>query len=84
MSREKDSSEQPFVDRRKTSEDVTGVFDRRQFSSSYTDLSPDAQQLAKAIDDYKLRHRRRFITYEEMLVVVKELGYARKESVTPT
>ncbi len=31
--------------------------------------------MATAIDQYKLRHRRRFITYEEMLAVVKDLGY---------
>ena len=36
-----------------------------------------AQELARAIDGYKLRHRRRFITYEEMLSVIKSLGYQR-------
>ena len=34
-------------------------------------------ELATAIDEHKLRHRRRFITYEEMLNVVKALGYHR-------
>ena len=34
-------------------------------------------ELAQAIDQYKLRHRRRFITFEEMLAVVKSLGYHR-------
>ena len=33
--------------------------------------------LAVAIDEYKVRHRRRFITYEEMLAVVKSLGYSK-------
>jgi hypothetical protein len=28
-----------------------------------------------AIDQYKLQHHRRFITYEEMLAVIKGLGY---------
>ncbi|MFZ5832610.1 MAG: hypothetical protein ACOY3P_21185 [Planctomycetota bacterium] len=51
--------------------------ERRQFANSHDDLSPDARELAQAIDGYKLRHRRRFITFEEMLSVVKSLGYHR-------
>ena len=39
--------------------------------------TPDAAELAQAIDHYKMRHRRRFITFEEMLAVVKSLGYRR-------
>jgi hypothetical protein len=49
--------------------------ERRQFTNSHEELTPEARELAKAIDGYKLRHRRRFITFEEMLAVVKELGY---------
>ena len=49
--------------------------ERRQFANSHDDLSPETRDLANAIDQYKIRHRRRFITYEEMLVVVKSLGY---------
>jgi hypothetical protein len=67
-----------FVDRR--SYDVAGrspAFERRQFTNSHEGLSPEAQELALAIDGYKLRHRRRFITFEEMLDVVKSLGYQR-------
>jgi len=67
-----------FVDRR----DYTGsgeapVRERRQFTNSHEGLSPDAADLARAIDEYKVRHRRRFITYEEMLTVIHELGYHR-------
>jgi len=67
-----------FVDRR----DAEAVSlppgrERRQFSNSHEGLSPEAQALAEAIDEYKLRHRRRFITYEEILSVVKSLGYRR-------
>jgi hypothetical protein len=51
--------------------------ERRQFTNTYDELSPEARELAQAIDAYKLMHRRRFITYEEMLNVVKGLGYAR-------
>jgi len=51
------------------------ICERRQFSNSHEELSPDAAELARAIDQYKLLHRRRFITYEEMLAVIKSLGY---------
>ena len=51
--------------------------ERRQFTNSHEDLSDEACELAHAIDEYKLVHRRRFITYEEMLSVVKSLGYRK-------
>jgi hypothetical protein len=67
-----------FVDRRAHHGAVPSPsFERRQFGNSYDDLSPDARELAQAIDGYKLRHRRRFVTYEEMLEVVRSLGYRR-------
>ncbi len=53
------------------------ICERRQFANSHEELSPDAAELARAIDQYKLFHRRRFITYEEMLGVIKSLGYCR-------
>ncbi len=69
-------TEPSFVDRRGTSDsDTTPSRERRQFRNSYDDLSSDAMELAGAIDEYKLRHRRRFITYEEMLAVIQDLGY---------
>ena len=65
-----------FVDRRSpVAVERMPICERRQFSNSHDDLSPDAAELARAIDQYKLLHRRRFITYEEMLAVVKSLGY---------
>ena len=67
-----------FVDRR-TNESDGGARtrERRQFANSYDELTPEAKELAVAIDGYKLRHRRRFITYEEMLDVITELGYRK-------
>jgi len=53
------------------------LFERRQFANSYEELSPDAAELARAIDGYKVQHRRRFITFEEMIAVIKSLGYKR-------
>jgi hypothetical protein len=67
-----------FIDRRNYL--PTGnepLFERRQFANSYEELSPDAAELARAIDGYKVQHRRRFVTFEEMLAVIKSLGYSK-------
>jgi hypothetical protein len=67
-----------FIDRRgplQVHEELS--LERRQFANTYEELSPDAAELARAIDSYKVQHRRRFITFEEMLAVMKSLGYAR-------
>ena len=67
-----------FVDRRGPAEFAEQpLFERRQFANSYEELSPEAADLARAIDGYKVQHRRRFITFEEMLSVIKSLGYKR-------
>jgi len=65
---------QSFTDRRLNIGMPPGV-ERRQFSNHYGELSPETRELATAIDQYKLMHRRRFITYDEMLAVIKSLGY---------
>ena len=67
-----------FIDRRgPVSADGEPLFERRQFANSYEELSPDAADLARAIDGYKVQHRRRFVTFEEMLSVIKSLGYSK-------
>ena len=68
-----------FIDRRnpETQRKNPGI-ERRQFSNSHLDLSPEAAELGRAIDQYKLLNRRRFITYEEMLGVIKQLGYSKQ------
>jgi hypothetical protein len=68
----------PFVDRRNydAGADAPGR-ERRQFTNSHEGLSPEARELAIAVDRYKLAHRRRFITYEEMLGVLKDMGYRK-------
>jgi hypothetical protein len=67
-----------FIDRRSPAAvERMPICERRQFANSHDELSPDAAELAHAIDRYKLHHRRRFITFEEMLAVVKSLGYHR-------
>ena len=68
----------PFLDRREPSLTVTKTGrERRQFANSHDHLSPDANELATAIDRYKLQHRRRFINFEEMLSIMKSLGYSK-------
>lgn len=56
--------------------------ERRQFGSSHTGLSSEGRELASAIDAYKLEHRRRYITCDEMLVVLNSLGYAKAAIVS--
>lgn len=76
MSQVLGNSGEVFVDRRfSTGPGQSQSTERRQFANSHEGLTPDAQELAQAIDGYKSRHRRRFVTYEEMLAVIKSLGY---------
>lgn len=66
-----------FVDRRATGPTTGPAIERRQFQNSHEELSPEARELAQAIDGYKLMHRRRFMNFEEMLTVMKSLGYSK-------
>jgi hypothetical protein len=78
MSQATETPAASFVDRRNYGggQDVP-VRERRQFTNSHDGLTPDAKELATAIDEYKLHHRRRFITFEEMLAVIESLGYSK-------
>ena len=67
-----------FPDRRSTEMgSAPPVIERRQFGNTHSDLSPEARELGQTIDQYKLVHRRRFITYEEMLSIIRSLGYRK-------
>jgi hypothetical protein len=71
--------ENQFQDRRNpTTQRSTPGFERRQFTNSHSDLSADAAELGRAIDQYKLQNRRRFINYEEMLAIIVSLGYEKQ------
>jgi hypothetical protein len=66
----------PFVDRRDIpASPWTNGLERRQFSNAYDSTRQEVNELAMAIDQYKLRHRRRFITFEELYDVIAGLGY---------
>ncbi len=64
-----------FVDRRGRSDDSPVGSERRQFAGNYRDLSPEGQQLSDAIDQYKLRHRRRVIDPDEIVGILTTAGY---------
>ena len=65
-----------FVDRRQQL-GTAERGERRQFGNSHKNLSPDGRQLAEAIDAYKVENRRRYITTDELLGILGELGYKR-------
>lgn len=67
-----------FVDRRQSRGGAAPGGERRQFTNSHFGLSPDARELAEAIDTYKIRNHRRYITFEEMLQVIQGLGYEKQ------
>ena len=68
----------PAVDRRNTSTTEYSGPDRRQFGDSRAHSRPEVCELADAVDQYKLRNRRRFITYDELYDVMYELGYRKQ------
>ena len=68
------------MERRKRKESLEGASpetERRQFGNTYSNLSQEGQELAQAIDRYKMQHRRRYITTDEIILVLKELGYRK-------
>lgn len=72
------STESPatFIDRRQPDNGGPSQGpERRQFQDARENVSFEAMESAEAVDRYKLRHRRRFITFEELYDVISELGY---------
>lgn len=67
-----------FQDRRQSGGNRDGGGERRQFGNSHAGLRPEVAELAEAVDRYKLMHRRRFITFEELHQVITSLGYAKQ------
>jgi hypothetical protein len=65
----------PFPDRRQSDQGRRDGAERRQFVDSRNSLRPEVIELAEAVDRYKLLHRRRFITFEELYDVMAGLGY---------
>ncbi|MBL4884903.1 MAG: hypothetical protein JKY95_10255 [Planctomycetaceae bacterium] len=76
------SQEQPTDRRSRSSNSDYDGPDQRQFRDSHCCARPEVTELAQAVDQYKLHHRRRFITYEELYNVFTELGYSKSTEVT--
>lgn len=66
-----------FQDRRKKSRVSSDGQERRQFGNSYKELSEEGQDLGMAIDRYKMEKKRRFINFDEILLVIHQLGYQK-------
>lgn len=64
-----------YIDRRQAGQVRRDGVERRQFVDSRTAQRAEVVELAEAVDQYKLRHRRRFITFEELFDVMAGLGY---------
>lgn len=65
-----------FMDRRQRDEGTgSASLERRQFRDGNRSARPEVAELADAIDEYKVTHRRRFITFEELFDVMASLGY---------
>lgn len=68
-----------FIDRRQSSPAAGQAgHERRQFSDSRNSARPEVDEFARAVDSYKLLHRRRFITFEELFDVMVSLGYHKQ------
>ncbi len=69
-----------FVDRRRRDDDGPDHgLERRQFRDGNRSERPEVAELADAVDKYKITHRRRFITFEELFDVMQSLGYRKAE-----
>ena len=67
-----------FVDRRgPDAARQPEVPERCQFYDLRDSMKTEVNELAEAVDQYKLRHRRRFITFEELHDVIVDLGYSK-------
>ena len=65
------------LDRRGANRGSATGAERRQFGTSHDTGRPEVDELAEAVDRYKLENRRRFITYAELYDVMIGLGYDR-------
>ncbi len=66
-----------FLNRRSSLADTPTGVERRQFSATHNSDRAEVNELAVAVDQYKLHHRRRFITFDELYDVMSSLGYHR-------
>ena len=67
-----------FVDRRPASSryEEAGI-ERRQFPNTGGEQTGEGAELSRAIDLFKFKKQKKKITIEELLVVMKSLGYSK-------
>lgn len=51
--------------------------ERRASTATLDESRKDAQEFAEALEKFRLVHRRRSVSYEEALSVLKSLGYRK-------
>ncbi len=51
--------------------------ERRATAATLEEKHKDAQEFAEALEKFRLVHRRRAVSYEEALSVLKSLGYRK-------
>lgn len=67
-----------FQDRRRSDRNgSTPGSERRQFQDGNRSDRSEVTEFAKAVDEYKIANRRRFITFDELYDVFTSLGYHR-------
>ncbi len=71
---ERSRFDRPF-DLLEIDEDLVDDFGKR--NAVPVDLRREASELAKALEDYKLIHRRRYFGFEEMVALLHAIGYHR-------
>jgi len=69
-----------FVKRRPASSryEQAGI-ERRQFPNVGIELSAEAEELGHAIDLFKFTNEKKRVNAEELLTIIRSLGYVRKE-----
>jgi len=76
MEQQLTSTQSPdFVDRRAARGADDMKVERRQFKDGNRSVRPEVAEFADAVDEYKISHHRRFITFEELFDVMTSLGY---------
>ena len=64
-----------FQNRRQSDNGSGEAHERRQFRDGNRSDRPEVAELADAVDEYKQRNCRRFITFEALFDVIQGLGY---------
>jgi hypothetical protein len=70
-----------LLERHPENDDRKSPTKHRQFADGYAGLSPAAAELGRAIDQYKLENHRKYLSHEEMLTLIQQLGYSKSVGI---